>query len=363
MTAPPVSGELLRREIGEQPAVLAATLRDLEAPARELAGRMRQRDVPFVVVAGRGSSANAGQYARYLFEVANLIPVVQAAPSVVTMYRRLPAWSQAALIGISQSGQISDVVELVAAARADGALTVALTNHAGSPLAGSAELALVTPAGREASIPATKTYTAALAALALVAQALGTRGRTPGPAGLAPGDLARLPAAASDVLDRESDLASAARALSEIGRCLVVGRGFNRSSAFETALKIQETSYVLAQAHGASDLLHGPVAVVDRGFSVIGLLCGGPTAPSVMDALEQAHRRGARVLVLSDGDVDEAALEQVSDERIHLDSGLPEPLSPIAFAIAGQLLALHLALAKGLRPETPRALEKVTVTG
>jgi len=363
MIDPAVSGELLRSEIGEQPRVLAATLQRLEAPAAAVAERMHQRRVPFVVVAGRGSSANAGQYARYLFEVATQLPVVQAAPSVVTMYRSLPAWSGAALIGISQSGRISDVVSLVGAARATGALTVGLTNEARSALAASSELPLVTPAGPEASVPATKTYSAALVALALIARALGSERGGGAPAGLTPQHLARVPAAASDILKREPEFEAAAWALRDVSRCLVVGRGFNRSSAFETALKIQETSYVLAQAHGASDLLHGPVAVLERGFCVIGLLSGGPTASSVMEALERARQRGARVLLISDGDVDHAALEHIAEERIHLDSGLPEPLSPIGFAVAGQLLALHLALAKGLRPETPRALEKVTVTG
>lgn len=363
MTAPAVSGELLRKEIGEQPEVLAATLRRLDAPAAAVAERMRQQGVPFVVVAGRGSSANAGQYARYLFEVANQLPVVQAAPSVLTMYGSLPAWWGAAVIGISQSGQVSDVVSLVDAARGRGALTVGLTNEAGSPLAESAELALVTPAGQEESVPATKTYSAALLALALIARALGGERGDEAPGGLAPRDLARVPAAVSAILECEARFASAAWALRDVSRCLVVGRGFNRSSAFETALKIQETSYVLAQAHGASDVLHGPVAVLEPGFCVIGLLCAGPTAPSVMEAMERARERGARVLLISDGNVDHSALDRICEERIHLDSSLPEPLSPIGFAVAGQLLALHLALAKGLRPETPRALEKVTVTG
>lgn len=363
MIAPTASGELLRSEIGEQPRVLAATLERLDARAAAVAQRMRHRRVPFAVVAGRGSSANAGQYARYLFEVVDQLPVVQAAPSVLTMYGSLPAWSGAAVIGISQSGQVSDVVSLVAAARGQGALTVALTNEAGSALAETVELPLITPAGPEVSVPATKTYSAALLTMALVARALGSEGGDAAPAGLAPQDLARVPAAASDILEREPEFAAAAGALRDISRCLVVGRGFNRSSAFETALKIQETSYVLAQAHGASDLLHGPVAVLERGFCVIGLLCGGPTAPSLVEALERARERGAKVLLISDGELDDARVDRIADERIHLDSGLPEPLSPIGFAVAGQLLALHLALAKGLRPETPRALEKVTVTG
>ncbi|MDQ3408056.1 MAG: SIS domain-containing protein [Chloroflexota bacterium] len=366
----------MRSEIGEQPAVLAATLQRLAAPAAAVATAMRRRAIPFAVVAGRGSSSHAGQYGRYLLEIGNGVPVVEAAPSVMTAYGARPGWGEAALIGISQSGRVPEVVRLVAIARGVGALTVGLTNDPDSPLASAAEFTLVTQAGQETSVPATKTYTSALLTLAMLSARLGPdAGRSPAGAagdastpvhpleGLAADDLAGVPQAALRVLGQERRLASVGRSMRDTTRCLVVGSGFNRSSAFEMALKLQETGYVLAQAHDAADLLHGPLAVLERGFRVIGLVRGGPTCPGVIEALRRAHERGARTLVISDGDVDEAALDGLCDERMDLDSGLSEPLSPIGFAIAGQLLALHVALSKGLVPEVPRALQKVTVTG
>jgi len=358
MSAVGTGGVLLRQEIGEQPAILAATIHELMEPARTAASVMRRSDTSLAVLVGRGSSANATQYGRYLLEVLTGLPVSIAAPSVVTMYGRVPNWKATALIAISQSGQ-GDVVEVARAARDAGSLTLAVTNDALSPLASTVELPLVTPAGIESSIPATKTYTSSLLALALLARALVD---DPGHAGLGDEQLAALPAAAGGVLEQEPAIASAARRLADTGRCVVIGRGLNRSTAYEVALKIQETAYLLAQAQGATDFLHGPLAVVDDGFRVIALLAGGPTAPAVIEALRRARERGARSLVICDGREAASAARPLADDLIELETGLSEALSPIGLSIAGQLLALHLALARGLSPERPRALGKVTVT-
>lgn len=359
MTGLPTDGAALRREIGEQPTALAATAAELAGPAREAAADIRRRGVGLVVMAGRGSSANAVQYGRYLVEVAGGLPVSIAAPSVVTMYRRVPDWRSAAVIAVSQSGRGSDIIEVAQAARAGGALTLAVTNDPASPLAVGVEHLLVTPVGVESSVPATKTYTSALLALALVGRALTDR---PADLGLADDQLATLPAAVTGVLEHEAAIAAAAGRMADTGRCVVVGRGLNRSTAYEVALKIQETAYLLAQAQGATDFLHGPLAVVEDGFRVVALLAGGPTAPAVVEALRRAKERGARSLVIADGADAVSAARHFADDIIDLDTGLGEALSPIGLAVAGQLLALHLALARGLSPEHPRAIGKVTVT-
>lgn len=359
MTDIGTDGALLRQEIGEQPAILAATIERLAEPAHEAASVMRRRGVRLAVLAGRGSSANAAQYGRYLLEVLTGMPVSIAAPSVITMYGRVPDWEAAALIAISQSGQGSDVIEVARAARVTAALTLAVTNDAASPLAEAVELPLVTPAGVESSVPATKTYTSTLLVLALLARELTD---DPEAAGLGDAQLADLPAAAGRVLEHEAAIADAAGRLADTGRCVVIGRGLNRSTAYEVALKIQETAYLLAQAQGASEFLHGPLAVIEEGFRVVALLAGGPTAPAVIEALRRARERGARSLVICDGRDAAEAARPLADDLIELDTGLSEALSPIGLSMAGQLLALHLALARGLSPEHPRALGKVTVT-
>ena len=359
MTLIGTDGTLLRREIGEQPAILAATVEQVDEPARQAALAMRARGVRMAVLAGRGSSANAAQYGRYLLEVLTGLPVSIAAPSVITMYRRVPDWAAAATIAISQSGQGKDVLEVASAARNAGSLTLAITNDADSPLAQAVELALVTPAGMESSVPATKTYTSTLLVLALLARGLIA---DPESAGLGDEQLAGLAAATGSVMEHEGEIAEAAERLAGTGRCVVIGRGLNRATAYEVALKIQETAYLLAQAHGASDFLHGPLAVIDEGFQVVALLAGGPTAPAVIEALRRARERGARSLVICDGREATEAARPLADDLIGLDTGLSEVLSPIGLSMAGQLLALHLALARGLSPEQPRSLDKVTVT-
>lgn len=353
-----LDGALLRTEIGAQPAVLAATVAALGEPAAAAAAEMRRRNISLAVLAGRGSSANASQYARYLLETLVGLPVSVAAPSVVTMYGRVPEWQAAALIAVSQSGQARDVIEVAAAARSIGSLTMAVTNDPESPLALGVDLALVTPAGVEASVPATKTYTSSLLALALLARGLID---DPASAGLGDAQLAGLPAAVERVLEREPAIAAAAGRMADTGRCVVIGRGLNRSTAYEVALKIQETAYLLAQAQGASDFLHGPLAVIEEGFRVVAILTAGPTAPAVIEAVRRAHERGAHSLVISDGG-DVEAVRPFADDVVELDTGLSEPLSPIGLSVAGQLLALHIALARGFSPERPRALGKVTVT-
>lgn len=349
----------MRREIGEQPAALAATLTSLAAAADEVAASIQRRGIGLAVMAGRGSSANAAQYGRYLFELGAGLPVSIAAPSVVTMYGRVPDWRDAVLVAISQSGQGSDIVEVARAARGRGALSVAITNDVDSPLAAAVDRALVTPVGIESSIPATKTFSSALLALALVVRRLADH---PEQIGLTDAELDALPAAVEGVLGHESAIAAAAGRMADAGRCVVIGRGLNRATAFEVALKIQETAYLLAQAHGATDFLHGPLAVVEEGFRVIALLAAGPTAPAVIEALRRASERGARSLVLADGSQAAAAARAYTDDVIELETGLSEALSPIGLTVAGQLLALHLALARGLSPDHPRGLGKVTVT-
>lgn len=359
MTVIGADGALLRREIGEQPAILGSTVEQLRDRCREAASLVRGRGAGLVVLVGRGSSANAAQYGRYVLEIVAGMPVSIAAPSVITMYGRTPDWKNAALVAISQSGQSGDVVEVARAARRGGSVTLAITNDPTSSLAEAVDLPLVTPAGIESSVPATKTFTSTLLALALLARELAA---DPEAAGLGDAQLSALPGAVRHVLGHEPEIARAARRMAGTGRCVVIGRGLNRSTAYEVALKIQETAYLLAQAHGASDFLHGPLAVVDEGFQVVALLADGPAAPAVIEALRRARERGGRSLVVCDGPEAARAARPLADDLIELKTGLREALSPIGLSVAGQLLALHLALARGLSPERPRAIGKVTVT-
>jgi glutamine---fructose-6-phosphate transaminase (isomerizing) len=351
---------LMRTEIGEQPAALARTLVELAGPTEAAVADLRERAVRTVVTCGRGSSDHVGRYAAYVLSIQADLLVADLTPSVVTAYGIAPALPDAALLAISQSGAGEDVREVALAAQAALVPVIAITNAAGSPLGKAADHVLVTPAGPERSVPATKTYTTALAAVALLGASFG-RTAHPG-AGLTQSDLSRIPAAAERVLELEASLAAIGASLKGRDRCVVIGRGYNRATAAEIALKIQETSYLSAQDYGTSDFLHGPVAVVESGLVVVAIVAPGPTAAGVIEVAARARDLGARVMAISDGEIDRTAVDALAEIHVHLGTDLAEPLTPIAFAVAGQLVALHLALADGYSPDAPRALSKVTVT-
>jgi glucosamine--fructose-6-phosphate aminotransferase (isomerizing) len=254
------------------------------------------------------------------------------------------------VIGISQSGSSPDVIAVIDEAVRQGALTVAITNDAESKLAAAAELVLPLGAGPEKSVPASKTYTASLLALALLSQAI-----DPDP------DLevalAKVPDALAKALESDVELDRLAPAL--LGpRAIVLGRGFNLATAEEIALKLTETSYVLARAWSVADFEHGPIAVVDEGFPVLFVGGGGPVAPDLDSVARRLGGYGCNVIGIFDGHAGEFDREAM----VRIDSGLPEDLTPLTLAVLGQLLAHRVALARGIDPDKPRALNKVTKT-
>ncbi len=288
------------------------------------------------MIAARGSSDHAALYAKYLFGVRNQYLVALAAPSLFTHYARPPRLDGQSVIGISQSGESPDVIAVIEEARRQGALTLAITNDPRSKLAASAELVLALQAGPEVSVPASKTYTASLLALALISQAMSPDPSFESALKAAPESIAR-------TLDREAELESLVPAL--MGpRAIVLGRGFNFSTAEEIALKLSETSYVLARAWSVADFEHGPIAVVEEGLPALIVDGGGLVAANLEAVKARLQEQGCKVLHLLDV------------------SGLPEELTPITLAVSGQLLAHHVAVARGFDPDRPRTIQKVTRT-
>jgi glucosamine--fructose-6-phosphate aminotransferase (isomerizing) len=268
-----------------------------------------------------------------------------------TIYERPPRLDKALVIGISQSGQSPDILSVVTECRRQGGATLALTNDSGSPLARAAELHVSLAAGEERAVAATKTYTNELMALAMLSVALEADAHRKEQA-------LALPDHVEAALAVEPVLAELGATFRNASKFLVIGRGYNYSTAFEVALKIKETSYVIAEPYSTADLLHGPVAMVDEGFPVVVIAPSGRAVAEVPKLLELLHSRRARVAVLSDR---EELLAQ-ADAAVRLPSEVPEWLSPITSVVPGQLLALHLALGRGLDPDAPRGLSKVTLT-
>jgi glucosamine--fructose-6-phosphate aminotransferase (isomerizing) len=342
------------REVDEQPAALARLLTGARAAVDEAAAAVRAFAPRFIVTAARGSSDNAARYAKYLFGAHNQLVVSLGAPSLVTLYDAAPSLRDALVIGISQSGESPDIVALLEEGRRQGALTLALCNQPASPLARAAAHVIDLHAGPEQSVVASKSYTAELLALAMLSAAMGDD----------PGHrqaLQQVP----DAVARTLDLCRPTVAALNLGpfvaakNMVVVGRGFNFATAFELALKIKETAALPCEAYATPDLLHGPFAMINRGFPALVLAPNGATAADTRAVVEALVARQAHVIVVSEN----AAFDGVwIRARLAIDDRLPEWLSPLTAVVPGQCFALRLAQARGLAVDNPIGLSKVTLT-
>jgi len=341
----------LSNEIHEQPEVLLRLLdRQTETVAR-IAAAIRARDVRYAVIAARGTSDNAARYAQYLFGALNRLPVALATPSLFSIYRTPPQLHDALVLGISQSGQSPDIVAVIEEGRRQGALTVAVTNAPDSPLAHAADHVLPLGTGKERSVAATKTYTAQLAALALLAVQLAGDGER-----LA--SLRSMPEAVKKTLAMEEPISLAAQRYAYATECVVLGRGYNYATAFEIALKLKELTYVVAEPYSSADFRHGPVAIVERGFPAVVVAPQGAVYPDMLALACELAAREAELIVISEQDEP----LRLARTPLRLPVALPEWLSPFTCIVPGQLLALHVTLAKGYDPDHPRGLKKITET-
>ncbi|MEU8384464.1 SIS domain-containing protein [Streptosporangium sp. NPDC048865] len=339
----------MRSEIAEQPAALRATLDALLPRIGEverLAGRTRQ-----LLFIARGTSDNAAVYGRYLAEAHTGRLSTLAAPSIATTYRRRLDLDGVLAVALSQSGRTEEIVETLAWAKDCGAATVAITNGGEqSPLAQAADLALCTVAGEEKAVPATKTYTTQLAALAVLALGLG--------ADVDAADLQRVPDAVEKLVGDPGDLEAIVEGLADKPGVVVSGRGLAFSTALELALKLKEACYLHAMGLSYADLLHGPIAVVDEDTPAILVAAGqGPTLAGTVALAERVTGAGASAYTVGGG----TALSSVSTAALN-GPDLPEWVAPLGLIVPGQLLTEALARRLGIDPDAPRGLNKVTQT-
>jgi glutamine---fructose-6-phosphate transaminase (isomerizing) len=345
----------MRREIGQIPAAverIVATAGEELAAVADAIGRARPR---WVMIAGRGTSDHAAVYAQYLLETHLGLPTGLAKPSVTTVYGAPVAWRGGLVLAISQSGQSPDIVAVVRAARAAGALTVAITNDPRSPLATAAAWQLRCHAGRELAVPATKTYVAELAVVAALVAAVR-------PASDLAEGLARLPGALRTTLLHtrrwlDGPGRTAVADLAGADRALVVSRGYNLATAMELALKLKETVGLFAEAYSTADFAHGPRVLAQRDVPILAIRPDGPMGELVDETLAGVAADGGRVTVIGGP---EAALGR--DGALALPSVLPEALTPLLFVVPGQLLVEATAQARGISPDAPVGLGKVTRT-
>ena len=343
-----MNGALMAAEIREQPRVLERVQREGAAAIAQVAAAVRERRPRFVLFVARGTSDHAALYAKYLVETRLGLPAGLASPSTMTVYGARPQLPDVLVVAVSQSGASPDIVEPVVRARDGGAVTVAVTNAAGSPLAAAAEFHLDVLAGPERAVAATKTYTAELLTLFLLVEAL---------AGRAGEEAVALPTRAEALLVREEELGRLAVRYRFAEQLVITARGYNYPTAREAALKLMETSYVVASAFSGADLLHGPMAMIDRGFPVIAIAPAGQGGAALGPVLERLRDLGADTLVVGD-----PALAELGRVGFAMPDPGPEPLTPILAILPLQLLAWHLARERGSDPDQPRGLHKVTET-
>jgi glutamine---fructose-6-phosphate transaminase (isomerizing) len=347
----PLPGALMAAEIAEQPAAwdqLVTTSSGSTSElgrAADLISRYRPR---FVLFVARGTSDHAALYGKYLTEIVDQLPCGLVSPSTMTAYGSQPDLRGVLMIGVSQSGGSPDLVQSLEVARAQGALTIALTNRPGSALAEVAEAHVDVHAGPELAVAATKSYTAQLLALYLLFDRV-RGGNGSSTAGLS--DLGR------NLLDQDDHVSELAQRYRFASRLVCTARGYSYPTAREAALKLMETSYVSAQAFSGADLLHGPLAVIDPQVPVLTVVAEGIGGRAMREVFPRLADQGADVFC-----VGTAEAVSTATAGIVLPSGVEEELSPILEIVPFQQLALHLAVARQANPDAPRGLRKITET-
>ncbi|MFF3007132.1 SIS domain-containing protein [Kitasatospora sp. NPDC057940] len=343
-----VPGRIMAAEMAEQPAVLQRILDEGAPKIRQIAAEIAARNPRFVLLTARGTSDNAALYAKYLIEILLGKPAGLTSMSTTTAYGAKPDLTDVLVVTVSQSGGSPDLVASTKAAREAGAITLAVTNNASSPLAEVSEFHIDVLAGPEKALPATKTYTAELLALYLLVE------------GLRGGDGAaakELPGLAAGVLSRHAEVKALAERYRFAQRLVITSRGYGYPTAREAALKLMETTYIPASPFSGADLLHGPLAMVDNVSPVIAIVPDGKGGEALQPVLDRLRGRGADLVV-----VGQQAQVDAASAGFALPAGVPEEVQPILEILPLQLLAYEVTIARGQDPDAPRALAKVTET-
>jgi glutamine---fructose-6-phosphate transaminase (isomerizing) len=339
-------------EIAEQPGALERTIAAERGKITKLANTLKSRDIDLIVLVARGSSDNAALFGRYLLEITTGIPVSLSAPSVHTIYGARLKLDHALVVGVSQSGEGEDINRVLENARQGGAYTVGITNEPNSTMTRLVHDALLTHGGRERSVAATKTFTGQMLLFYMLAAELSS------PAGQPRFSFEAIPEFVARALEQKPAILELVQRYVFMENCVVVGRGLAYANAYELALKLMETCYVVAERFSSADFLHGPLAMVERHFPVILFAPPGVMLPGVKNLIERLRELKADTLAIT-SDLDAAAL---CSRSIIMPREIDEFLAPIPYIVPGQLFAALLAEAKGLDPDAPRSLSKVTRT-
>lgn len=342
---------LMWQEIMEQPKILENCLGLNQKTINAIVARLKEKNVDNVIIAARGTSDHAGIYGKYIIEIKKGIPVSLAAPSVFTIYEGNVNMANSLVIAISQSGRAADALEVIKSARQQGATTVSITNFEDSPLAVESEYHLFCGAGLEKSVAATKTFTSQVYLLALLVAAWSQD------EGFKK-ELSEVPTLLNKTLDLSEQIKNRVGRYRFMNECFVLARGTNYAIALESALKIQETTYVRAKGYAISDFHHGPFAMISEHMPVIVF---APKCQSLKDSKEmlvKLRNAGADILVVSN-DPETLTMGECS---IQIPDVSNDFITPFINALVAQMFACELSILRGLNPDAPRGLSKVTYT-
>ncbi|MCC6259988.1 MAG: SIS domain-containing protein [Anaerolineales bacterium] len=342
----------LLSEIFEQPERIKDLLGLQKKNIEQIAAQIRAQDIQYVFLAARGTSDNAGRYANYLLGAFNGLPLALATPSLFTYYKKPPVLKNALVVGISQSGKSPDIVSVLEEGKRQGCLTLSITNVSESPLAQASDFVIDIQAGVEKAVAATKTYTTELMSVAMLSAALSGNKKNWV-------ELSKVSAWMKQVLKQDALIKEAVQRYRYIDQAVVLGRGYNYSTAFEWALKLKELTYIIAEPYSSADFAHGPIAMVESGYPVFAVASKGKVFNSMLEMLQRLRSDILAELVVISNDKRALALAQVP---IAIPNDVPEWLTPLVNILPAQLFAHHLTVAKGYNTEQPRSIRKVTET-
>jgi glucosamine--fructose-6-phosphate aminotransferase (isomerizing) len=335
----------MRREILEIPDAVARLLNNQGEEVRRAASALRERDPAFMVSVARGSSDHVATYLKYVSELLLGTPIASVGPSIASIYNRQLNLAGSACLSVSQSGKSPDIVEMARMARKGGALSIAITNDPSSPLASTSDHTLVLDAGPEVSVAATKTFVnSAVIGIWLLAEWAQDE------------DVIRSIHALPRQLEQavQLDWPNARAALENSDSIFCLGRGPVSAISNEAALKFKETCQIHAESYSSAEVLHGPVSIVDTGFPVLAFASADSAEVALSDVVDQIALKGARAFATS-SHLKTAGRLPV----IRTDHPITDPITLIASFYA---MVERVAVSRGINPDAPRHLKKVTET-
>ena len=342
----------LEREIREQPEVLSRVIGINYDVAEKIVNEAKERDVCGIYFVARGTSDHACIYGQYLFGILAGVPCTLGTPSVFTKYGASIDLSRYLVIGVSQSGKAEDVIEVLRSAKADGSLTVAITNEADSPMASCAKYHLFCGAGHEASIAATKTFTSQMMIMALLAALWAENDEFLKELGAVPGKLNEL------LCDFDTKILDLAGRISGIPGAVILGRGISYCIALEGALKMLETNKIKMKGYPVSDFHHGPIAQLHEGDAAFVIAPKGATFDDALEITGKLRSVGADIFFVTD---DPSALPDGTTGIIIPNAG-SELTSPFFSVLVFQMLACKMTIVRGIDPDSAGIINKITIT-